>query len=113
MNAWAEVLGLLAGTITTASFLPQVLQTWRSRSAKDLSLGMYASLSAGILLWIMYGLCIDSLSVIVANSVSLCLSLAVLLMKIRFGDGLPRDPKDEHDPKREHPSREHPSRERP
>jgi MtN3 and saliva related transmembrane protein len=91
MDAWAETLGLVAGGITTASFLPQVVQTWRSKSAKDLSLPMYATLSAGILLWIAYGLCIGSFSVILANSLSLILNILILLMKIRFGDG-PKSP---------------------
>jgi MtN3 and saliva related transmembrane protein len=47
-----DALGLIAGVLTTISFLPQVIKTWRSRSAKDLSLGMFGMFSAGIFLWL-------------------------------------------------------------
>ena len=81
----ATLIGLAAGTLTTISFLPQVIKTWKSKSTKDISIGMYAALSVGLLLWIFYGLSIDSMPVIITNTVSLILTALVLLLKIKYG----------------------------
>jgi MtN3 and saliva related transmembrane protein len=79
-----EVLGLAAGFMTTCSFIPQVVRTYRSRSVSDISLRMYLLLCVGIAMWVVYGLMIGSVSVVAANSVSLGLTLAILVMKIVF-----------------------------
>ena len=78
------ILGLIGGTFTTASFFPQVLKTWKTRSTKDVSLGMFILLSVGITFWIAYGLKIGSVPVIAANSISLVLTLAMLGMKLLY-----------------------------
>lgn len=78
------ILGLLAGSLTTVSFLPQLVKAWRSRSTGDISLAMYGIISTGILLWLIYGLMIDSLPVILANAASLLIVLAILALKIRY-----------------------------
>jgi MtN3 and saliva related transmembrane protein len=78
------LLGLAAGTLTTISFFPQLLHTWKSKSAKDISLGMYIAFCSGILLWLIYGLLIDSVPVIAANAVTLVIALSILVLKIRF-----------------------------
>ena len=80
-----EILGLVAGSFTTLAFLPQVIKTWKSRSAKDISLGMFLLFSTGVALWLVYGLEIGALPIIIANSVTLILSLAILAMKFWFG----------------------------
>ena len=80
----ADTLGLIAGCLTTAAFFPQVLKIWRSRSAADISLGMFVLFSTGVLLWIVYGISIGSLPVVLANSITLVLSLAIVFFKIRF-----------------------------
>jgi MtN3 and saliva related transmembrane protein len=80
----ANLLGLLAGTLTTASFLPQVIKTWRSRSAGDISLVMFALFSLGVLLWIVYGFTVGAVPVIVANVITLLLSTTILIFKIRY-----------------------------
>ena len=79
-----EYIGLLAGFCTTGAFLPQVIHTWRSKSVEDISLKMYLLLVTGVVLWIIYGLLIDSLSLVVANGVTLVLAAAVLAMKILY-----------------------------
>ncbi len=79
-----NLLGLVAGSLTTAAFLPQVLKTWRSRSAGDISLVMFALFSLGVLLWIVYGFRVGALPVIVANTITLMLSLSILMFKIRY-----------------------------
>lgn len=80
-----ELLGLIAGTLTTLAFLPQVIKTWKSQSAKDISLGMFLLFSAGVALWLVYGLRLGAVPIIAANAVTLLLSLAILGMKFWFG----------------------------
>jgi MtN3 and saliva related transmembrane protein len=80
----AEWLGLLAGCLTTLSFLPQVWLVWRKKSAGDISLGMYLLLCSGVALWLSYGVLIHSRPVVLANGLTLLLSMAVLLMKLVF-----------------------------
>lgn len=78
------ILGLIGGTFTTASFFPQVVKTWRTRSTKDVSSGMFVLLSVGITFWIAYGFKIGSVPVIAANSISLVLTLLMLGMKLLY-----------------------------
>ena len=79
-----ELIGMTAGTLTTVSFVPQVLKTWKSRSAKDISLGMFLMFSLGVTLWLIYGFGISSMPVILANAITLVLALCILLMKMVF-----------------------------
>jgi MtN3 and saliva related transmembrane protein len=66
------------------SFLPQVLKTWKSRSAKDLSLGMFSIFTLGVALWLVYGIAINDLPVILANIVTLILASTLLFFKLRW-----------------------------
>lgn len=76
--------GYVAATLSTLSFLPQVWKTWKSRSARDLSLGMLGFFSVGVFLWLVYGLAIGAMPVIVANALTLVLTLALVAMKLTF-----------------------------
>ena len=78
------VLGLIGGTLTTASFFPQVIKTWKTKSTKDVSLIMFVLLSVGITFWIAYGFKIGSVPVIAANCVSLIMTIAMLTMKLTY-----------------------------
>jgi MtN3 and saliva related transmembrane protein len=78
-----EVLGLIAALFSTVAFLPQVLQTWRSRSARGLSLPMLVVLTAGVVLWLVYGLGTGQLPVILANAATLMLVGILLAFKLR------------------------------
>lgn len=79
-----QLLGLMAGTLTTVSFVPQVAKTYRSRSAKDLSLSMFSVFCAGTLLWLLYGFLQADVPVIAANAVTTVLAASILIMKFRF-----------------------------
>ncbi len=79
-----ETLGYIAGALTTLSLVPQVIQVYRTRSTKDVSLGMFALFSLGVLSWLLYGLWIDSTPVIWANAITLALALSVLYAKWRW-----------------------------
>jgi len=81
------IIGVIAGACTTLSFIPQVVKIVRTRHARDISLYMYLILTAGVLLWLIYGILIGEFPVILANSVTLVLCLAVLVMKMRFSKG--------------------------
>jgi len=80
-----EGIGVVAGCMTTSSFIPQVVRTYRTKSVGDISLNMYLLLCAGISIWIVYGALIGSVAVMAANVVSLVLTGAILVMKVRFG----------------------------
>ena len=79
------LLGLVAGTLTTVSFLPQLVKVWKSQSARDISLWMYLVICTGVLLWLIYGLAVHSVPVIAANAVTLVIAGAILVLKLRLG----------------------------
>jgi MtN3 and saliva related transmembrane protein len=78
------ILGLVAGTLTTLSFLPQLLKAWKSRSTHDISIGMFSLLAVGITLWIVYGVVTSDLPVVVANAVTLVFVGLILTLKLRY-----------------------------
>ena len=80
-----EIVGMIAGLCTTGAFLPQVVKVWQTRSCSDISLVMYVILVIGLATWIAYGLLLGSMSVIIANIVTLMLAGAVLIMKLLWG----------------------------
>jgi MtN3 and saliva related transmembrane protein len=83
---WAvRAIGLLAGLCTTIAFLPQVIKTLRSRSTRDISLGMFLVFTVGVVLWLAYGLFVGDLPLILANGVTFVLAAAILVLKIRHG----------------------------
>ena len=79
------LIGLAAAFCTTAAFLPQVIQTWRSRSTRDLSLPMFSVMTTGVFLWLVYGLIIGDVPLIAANGVTFVLSGTILYFKLRYG----------------------------
>lgn len=78
------MLGLIAGACTTIAFLPQVIKTWKSRSAKDLSLSMFSIFTIGVSLWLVYGILDQNVPVIAANLITLMLAATLLVLKFRF-----------------------------
>jgi len=66
-----DVIGYLAGALTTIAFVPQVLHIVRKRSAHDISWGMFSMFSVGVAMWLWYGIRLSSLPLIVANSITL------------------------------------------
>jgi len=81
---WITTLGLIAATCTTISFLPQVIKIIKTKHTKDISLGMYSTLTTGIFLWFIYGILIKDPPVIIANAITLILSTTVLILKIKY-----------------------------
>ena len=79
-------IGLVAGALTTLSFVPQLLRTWRLRRAHDMSGWWLASFMTGITLWLIYGILLPSMPIIVANSATLALIMPILAMKVSYRD---------------------------
>lgn len=80
-----DLIGALAGALTTIAFIPQVWRIWKTRSARDLSLPMYLIFTSGVALWFVYGLALGVLPIIASNGITLLLAGTVLAMKLRFG----------------------------
>ena len=79
------IIGIVAGTLCTLSFLPQVVKIFKTKHTKDLSLVTFSMLSLGVFLWLIYGLLIKEFPVIAANAVTLILALLIVVMKIKYG----------------------------
>lgn len=77
-------LGLLAGGLTTASFVPQVMKIWKTKSAEDVSLAMFVAFCIGVSLWLAYGFIKQDWAILITNGVTLLLGLAILMMKIKY-----------------------------
>ena len=79
-----EIIGFLAATLTTASFVPQVFRIWKTKEVKDISFMMYLSMFFGVSLWFYYGFIINSISMMIANVISALLVLSILYFKKRY-----------------------------
>lgn len=79
-----NVIGLLAGALTTSSFFPQLIKVWKTKSVKDVSLWMFIMLCTGLLLWIVYGFLIHSLPVIITNAVTFVPAWSILVLKLKY-----------------------------
>lgn len=79
-----DLIGYLAASLTTLSFVPQAWHTFRTRDVSGISLGMYGAFTGGVALWLVYGLLLGAWPVVVANAITLALASAILVMKLRF-----------------------------
>ena len=79
-----ELIGFLAATLTTASFIPQAWLTFKTKDVSGISLGMYSVFTTGVAAWLVYGLMLGAWPVVVANAVTLALASGILLMKLRY-----------------------------
>jgi len=84
MIRFLDIIGLVAGALTTAAFVPQVWKIYRTKSGKDVSARMFTLLSVGVVLWLVYGILLQSLPLILTNGITLLLSLAIIALKIRY-----------------------------
>ena len=82
---WTDWIGYVAATLTTASFVPQAVLTFRTRDVSGISLGMYSAFTLGVALWLLYGVLIEAWPVVIANTITLALAASILVMRLRFG----------------------------
>jgi len=80
-----EIIGYCAAFLTTIAFLPQAIQSWRTRDLSGISVGMYSLFTIGVGLWLIYGLIIEKWPLIVANALTFALALSILVLKLRAG----------------------------
>lgn len=79
-----DLVGTLAAVLTTVSFLPQALHTFRTKDVRGISLGMYSTFTLGVSLWLVYGLLLGAWPVVISNCITLALAIAILVMKLRY-----------------------------
>jgi MtN3 and saliva related transmembrane protein len=82
---WVQVLGLVAGCFTSTSTFPQIIKTWKTKDATDISVGMFSVLLAGVILWTFYGVKKNDLPIIVTNALATVLNATMLFFKFRYG----------------------------
>lgn len=80
--SWNDWLGYAAAALTTGSFIPQAVHTLRTRDVSGISLGMYSSFTAGVALWLLYGLKLAEWPIIVSNALTLVLASLILYTKV-------------------------------
>tara|TARA_Y100001968_G_C18887484_1_gene494583 strand:+ start:231 stop:518 length:288 start_codon:yes stop_codon:yes gene_type:complete len=79
-----NTFGYLAALLTTFAFFPQLIKTWKNKSAEDVSLIMLISFITGVFLWIIYGWESHSQPVVIANIITLILNLMILFLKLKY-----------------------------
>ncbi|TAH26573.1 MAG: hypothetical protein EAZ07_03710 [Cytophagales bacterium] len=79
-----DIIGGIAGLLTTVAFLPQVIKTYKEKSAKGLSLSMFIIFCSGVSLWLIYGLLKKDFPIIITNLATLSLSGILLYFKFKF-----------------------------
>lgn len=81
--SFESILGYVAAVLTTLSFLPQVTHIYKTRDTSAISLSMYLMFSVGVFLWFIYGLLINAWPMVIANGITLLLTLMILWLKIK------------------------------
>ncbi|MFD1161495.1 MULTISPECIES: SemiSWEET family sugar transporter [Hwangdonia] len=81
---YIEIIGFAAAILTTAAFLPQVFKTWQTKDVSGLSLPMLIMFFVGIALWLVYGVFIDSPSMITANAITIVSAFLLIYFKVKY-----------------------------
>ena len=84
LNFILKYIGFFAAFCTTIAFLPQAVKVWKTKSTQDISLYMFIIFTIGVFSWLVYGIIISDLPIILANAVTLILSLFILLFKLKY-----------------------------
>ena len=79
-----EIIGLTAAFLTTSAYVPQAYKAWKTKSAGSVSLTMYLIMLVGIILWLVYGIYLNSLSMILANTVTIILTITIIYFKLKY-----------------------------
>ena len=80
----ADILGYAAGALTSFTFLPQVLKTWKEKSAKDVALNMFIIAFVNEIMWLVYGIMINNWIIIATNAVMLAMSGIMIVLKLKY-----------------------------
>ncbi len=80
-----EIIGFVAGILVAISLVPQVIKSWKTRSTKDVALSWSIINLSGQVLWIIYGVYIDSASLVIMSSIALVMNIFMVTLKLKFG----------------------------
>ena len=83
INPIFEIIGLSAAFLTTSAFIPQVYKVYKEKSAVGISLAMYLIFFIGLSLWLLYGCLVGSISIVIANGVTLILAAIIIYYKLK------------------------------
>lgn len=86
---FTDILGYSAGAITSLTFLPQVIKTWKEKSAKDVALNMFLIAAINEVMWIVYGVLLNNWVIILTNSIVLSMSLIMIFLKLKYSGNSP------------------------
>jgi MtN3 and saliva related transmembrane protein len=82
--SYVTIIGLAAAAITTISLFPQLLKVWKTKSTKDISLGMFSIFCSGVLLWFVYGILMQDLPIMIANFLIFVQAFIILMFKVKY-----------------------------
>ncbi len=78
------IIGLIAASFTTVALLPQLIKVWKTKSTKDISIGMFMLYCGGVLLWFVYGVYRNDVVIILANSLAFIQALVIMMLKVKY-----------------------------
>jgi len=78
------IIGLIAAAFTTISLFPQLIKVWKTKSTKDISTGMFSLFCGGVFLWFVYGVYVNDLPIMIANSLAFIQALIILIFKAKY-----------------------------
>ncbi|MEG0277326.1 MAG: SemiSWEET transporter [Coprobacillus sp.] len=78
------MIGTIAGILTTLAFVPQVMKVLKTKDTSAISLGMYCMQVTGVFLWLMHGIAINDMALLIANAITFCLALVILVCKLKY-----------------------------
>ena len=81
---YTSIIGIIAGLLTSSSSIPQIVKIIKEKKVADLSMGMFITLSFGVLLWTVYGILRDDMPIIVTNGFSFCLNITILILRFKY-----------------------------
>lgn len=79
-----EIVGLIAATLTTIAYVPQVIKTWKTKDVANLSLAMYVVMFLGVSMWFTYGVLLKSVAIVSANIVTGFLTSTLIYLKLKY-----------------------------
>ena len=81
---YITIIGLMAAALTVIAFFPQLMKVWKTKSTKDISLGMFSIFCSGVFLWFVYGILLQDLPIIVANFLVFIQAFIILMLKVKY-----------------------------
>jgi MtN3 and saliva related transmembrane protein len=81
---YITTIGLAAAALTVIAFLPQLMKVWKTKSTKDISLGMFSIFCSGVFLWFVYGILMQDLPIMIANFLIFVQAFIILMFKVKY-----------------------------